>query len=410
MISLDNLASPQRRAIHIVRQVASGNAWRPYLVGGPVRDLILDRPAIDLDFTLEEGSSAFARALAKEINGRVRSFPQFLTYKVTADDFPEIDIATARSEKYRAPGALPAVSAGTLQDDLLRRDFSINAIAFDVLAGELHDPAGGADDLEHHQIRVLHDASFIDDPTRIFRAIRLAARLDFTIESHTRDLMQQAVAGGALASISRERIWRELFLAFEETDAPRVIEALNDAGALEVLFGPRKIERLQLELAQRAAAGDAELDRQALYIGALLYGNASPVDLEGSGLSQRRARVVMQIANEQPRYADSLADGATDRQRFKVLKHASPELLAVLAAAPDAAAEHVLRFREYQKFQLALRGSDLDVPLGPHVARALERAREAVFTGEIQPQEARDFARQKAIQYLDREHVTEPSS
>src|ERR1051325_10075748 len=104
-----------------------------FLVGGPVRDRMLGRHAIDIDLTLETDSSTLARALAKRVGGRVRSFPQFLTYKVTADALPGIDIATARKERYRSPGALPTVTAGRLKDDLLRRDFSINAIALDVL-------------------------------------------------------------------------------------------------------------------------------------------------------------------------------------------------------------------------------------------------------------------------------------
>ncbi|HEX9500631.1 MAG TPA: hypothetical protein VGA10_03175, partial [Thermoanaerobaculia bacterium] len=242
MIHLDTLASPQRRAVDLIREVAAEKNLRPYLVGGPVRDLLLGRSVIDLDFTLEEGSSVLARSVARRLNGRVRSYPQFLTYKVTAVEFPEIDIASARSEKYRAPGALPSVSAGALQDDLMRRDFSINAIALDVVSEQLHDPANGKQDLDQKRIRVLHDESFIDDPTRIYRAIRLATRLGFTIEPHTQELMRKAIAGGALRTASKERLWRELTLAFEEENAPPVIEALNQAGALEVLFGPREID------------------------------------------------------------------------------------------------------------------------------------------------------------------------
>src|SRR5688572_8804297 len=214
MISLDDLPNPQRRALDLVREVAADKNCRPYLVGGPVRDVLLDRhDVLDVDLTLEDDSSSFARALAKHTGGRVRSFPQFLTYKVTAEGLPEIDVATARTEKYRAPGALPTVEQGHLKDDLLRRDFSVNAIAFDVLSGEMHDPANGLRDIEARQIRVLHDQSFVDDPTRIYRALRLAARLGFILEHQTGDLLRDAVGGGALTTVSRERIWRELFLA-----------------------------------------------------------------------------------------------------------------------------------------------------------------------------------------------------
>lgn len=411
MISLDKLPNPQRRAIDVVREVASEKDTHPYLVGGPVRDLLLSRAVADIDLTLEEGSSTLARALAKRLSGRVRSFPQFLTYKVTAEDFPEIDIATARKERYRRPGALPTVSPGRLNDDLMRRDFSMNAIALDLGSEKLHDPSGGARDIESRVVRVLHDNSFVDDPTRIFRALRFATRLRFTIDPHTRALLETAIQAGALDMVSRERSWRELFLAFDEADAPAVIATLSEAGALSSLFataGPNL--RARLNQVRDAVAANPELDRVVLYIAALLYGNASPVDLEGSGLSQKRARNVMQIANELPRIVDALAEAGSEHQRFRLLKHASPELLGIIAVTTPDERPHVARFNDFQKFRLPLRGTDLEVPLGPHVAKALERTREAVFTGEIPPAEARSFAREMAMKYLSREQQQPPDT
>jgi len=397
------LPNPQRRALDLVREVSAEKLCRPYLVGGPVRDLLLHRGVIDVDVTLEDGASTLARALAKRIDGRVRSFPQFLTYKVTAPQLPEIDITTARKERYRAPGALPTVTAGRLKDDLLRRDFSINAIALDVMSGEVHDPTGGERDLRVRAVRVLHEESFVDDPTRIFRAIRLARRLGFTIDTHTDELMRAAIRGGALATVSKERIWRELFLAMDEEDAPAVLSALVESGATEVLFGRRETPRSRLDVVQRQLANDPELDRQVMYTAVLLYGNASPLDLEGSGFSQKRARNVVQIANELPRFGDALAEATSDRQRFRIFKKASPEMLSVVAATLPDETPHVARFHEYLAFELGLRGNDLEVPGGPHIAKALERTREAVFTGEIDPGQARVFAREMAIKYLDRE-------
>ena len=402
MTTLDQLPNSQRRAIDVVLEVAAEKGCRPFLVGGPVRDLLLGRPVSDIDLTLEDGSSTLARALAKKLNGRIRSFPQFLTYKVTADQFPEIDIATARREKYRRPGALPSVTAGHLDDDLLRRDFSMNAIALDLTTKKLHDPTGGVRDIEMRVVRILHDNSFADDPTRIFRAIRLATRLGFTMDPHTRALLDTAVRAGALRMVSRERLWRELLIAFDEDDSPGVVTALSDAGAIGSLFGvPAPGLRYRLEQVRDAVASKPELDREVLYIAALLYGNASPVDLEGSGLSQKRARNVMQIANELPRTVDALAEARSEQQRFRLLRHASPELLSIIEATTPTERQHVARFHDYQKFRLPLRGTDLEVPLGPHVARALERTREAVFTGEIPVDEAREFARDMAMKYLD---------
>ncbi|HET7435930.1 MAG TPA: hypothetical protein VFN10_14575 [Thermoanaerobaculia bacterium] len=403
MNRLLDLPNPQRRALDLVKEVASEKDCRPFLVGGPVRDLLLGRAVIDVDLTLEEGSSTLARALAKRVDGRVRSFPQFLTYKVTADGLPEIDIATARKERYRHPGALPAVTAGRLKDDLMRRDFSINAIAMDLVTGSLHDPAHGERDLEQRVVRVLHEKSFLDDPTRVFRAIRLATRLGFQLEPETERLMREAIGSNALDTISRERIWRELFLAMDEHEAARVLTELNDRGALQILFGrkaPREATE-RLTAIQEVVDKQPNIDRYVVFTGALLRGDASPIELEGSGFSQKRARNVVQIANDVPRLADELANVHTDTDRFRIYESVAPETLAAIAAEQPSEVPHLARFEEFQTFKLPLRGNDLEVPGGPHVAKALERTREAVFNGEIAADQARTYAREMARKYLD---------
>ena len=403
MSLLSGLPSPQRRAVDLVREVATEKECRPFLVGGPVRDLILGRHSVDIDLTLETGSSTLARAVAKRIDGRLRSFPQFLTYKITAAEFPEIDIATARKERYRQPGALPAVTAGRLKDDLLRRDFSINAIAVDLLTGAMHDPSRGERDIEARLVRVLHDKSFIDDPTRIFRAVRLAVRLGFTLEERTAELMRDAVAGAALETVSKERIWRELFLAMDEEQAPEVLDALAHHDALDVLFGrrPNGDLRPRLDAIHAQIAENAALDRYVLYTGALLRGDASPIDFEGSGFSQKRARAVVEIANEVPRVEEALGSAPDDRARFRIYRSMSPEMLTVIASEVPDEQRHIQRYRDFENFKLPLRGNDLEVPGGPHVAQALERTREAVFSGEIPPEEARSYAKRVAKRLLE---------
>lgn len=405
-----DLSTSQRRALDLVTEVAKEKDCRPFLVGGPVRDLLLGRTATDVDLTLEEGSSTLARALARKIDGRLRSYPQFLTYKVTAEGLPEIDIATARKERYRTPGALPAVSAGKLKDDLLRRDFSINAIALDLLDGSLHDPTAGERDLREGVIRTLHERSFIDDPTRVFRAIRLAARLGFSIEAETMQEMRKAIDAGALTTVSRERVWRELFMAMDEPAAPGILAALDEQGALAAVIGGRpKPEAMQtLEHVHEAVAARPELDRYVIYTGTLLRGFDDAAEtLEGGGFSQKRTRSILQIARELPRFEEALSGAESDRHRFRLLRSASPEMRSIVAAERPSESMHIGRFEEFQRFRLSLRGNDLEVPAGPHVARALERTREAVFTGEIPAGQARTFAREMAIKYLEREQPVE---
>jgi tRNA nucleotidyltransferase (CCA-adding enzyme) len=401
-----DITNPQRRALDLVKEVATEKSCRPFLVGGPVRDLLLGRSAFDIDLTLEEGSSILARALAKRTEGRVRSYPQFLTYKVTAAGYPEIDIATARKERYRSPGSLPAVAPGKLKDDLLRRDFSINAMAMDLIDGSLHDPTEGERDLKARVIRVLHDNSFLDDPTRAFRAVRLAGRLGFSLDPHTESLLREAVASGALATASRERLWKELFLAMDEDRAPAILVALDEYGLLQSLLGARinREATAALDAMRNEVIARPDLDRYVLYTGALLRGSEATTEtLEGAGFSQKRSRSVLQIAHDVPRFQQALASAQSDRQRFRLFKSASPELLMVVAADKPGEIANVARFEEFRRFKLPLRGNDLEVPVGPHVARALERTREAVFTGEIAPEQARTFAREMAIKYLGRE-------
>lgn len=396
---LHNLPTQQRRAIDLVREVALEKDCHPYLVGGPVRDVLLGRHSIDIDLTLEKDASTLARALAKRLDGRVRSFPQFLTYKVTASDFPKIDLTTARKERYRKPGALPAVTAGRLKDDLLRRDFSINAVALDLLDGKMHDPTNGVKDIEARLVRVLHDRSFIDDPTRIFRAVRLAIRLGFTLEPKTAELMREAIESDALSTVSKERLWRELFLAMDEAEAPQILPDLATRGALDPLFGADFVRRgngslrARLEAIREQLAENPDADRYVLFTGALLQGDASPVDFEGSGFSQKRARGVVEIANELPRVIEELDAATDDRERFRTYRSVSPEMLVLVAAERPAERAHLHRFHEFEKFRLPLRGNDLEVPGGPHVAQALEATREAVFIGEIPAEQARSYAK-----------------
>lgn len=400
---LDGLPNPQRRALDIVREIAAEKDLHPFLVGGPVRDLILGRSAIDLDLALEEGGSTLARALAKRVEGRVRSFPQFLTYKVVATRFPEIDIATTRKERYRQPGALPAVTAGRLKDDLLRRDFSINALALDLLDGTLHDPTHGEADIHARRVRVLHDRSFVDDPTRIFRAIRLATRLDFTLDPDTAQWMRAAIVERALATVSRERVWRELFLVMDEELAPAILARLCEQGALQVLFGQRSScdLRARLQAIHARLAEEPDLDRYVVYTGLLLRGDASPVDFEGSGFSQKRAKAVVEIANDIPRVEEMLQTVQEDRERFRIYRGLSPEMLTVIGSECPEEVPHITRYRDFEKFRLPLRGNDLEVPGGPHVAQALEQTREAVFSGRIAPEEARTYAREVARRLLE---------
>jgi tRNA nucleotidyltransferase/poly(A) polymerase len=283
----------------------------------------------------------------------------------------------------------------------------------DLGEGRLVDPTGGEADLQNRTLRVLHDRSFVDDPTRIFRALRLAARLQFALEPRTSELLHAAIREGALETVTRERIWRELFLAMDEADAPEIVTTLRETGALDLLLGnggEASALRQRLEEVEKQIEADAAVDRYVVYTGAVLIGTeANAEQLEGAGFSQKRTKNVLQIAHELPRLTREVAGASSDAQRFRIYQKVPPEMLAILAADRATEAPSVARYRDYRNFKLPLRGNDLEVPAGPHVALALERTREAVYLGEIAPQDARSFASGLALQYLNREEQPETS-
>jgi tRNA nucleotidyltransferase (CCA-adding enzyme) len=210
--------------------------WELYLVGGYVRDCFLKIPDYDIDIAVVGDAPALARKLAEESGAQAEIHEPFgtavLTYEGNTFD---LDIVTARSERYSHPGALPIIKPGTIADDMARRDFTVNAMAIRILPGDigpLFDPHGGLDDMRAGLIRVLHDASFIDDPTRLFRAVKLAVRLGWRIDTHTLELILQAVRDGVLATVSMDRITHELLLIMEEPKAEDTLAELQKLGLL----------------------------------------------------------------------------------------------------------------------------------------------------------------------------------
>jgi tRNA nucleotidyltransferase (CCA-adding enzyme) len=219
-----------------VGQLAEAHGMSAYLVGGPVRDLMLGRKGIDLDIVIEGNGMKVAEAFAKAHHGKVITYPAFKTATVTLADGQTVDFATARTEKYPKPGVFPVVTPSTIKNDLFRRDFTINAMAIGVnpsMKGKLVDFFGGKKDLKAKRIRILHDKSFVDDPTRIFRAVRFAERLGFAIERKTLVLLKGAIKQGALTTVKGNRINKEMVKINTEKNKARMISQLKVLGALQ---------------------------------------------------------------------------------------------------------------------------------------------------------------------------------
>jgi Poly A polymerase head domain len=196
-----------------------------YLVGGGVRDLLRGEQGVDLDLAMEGDARATARELAGRLGGHAREHERFGTATVRSGDLA-FDLAATRRETYEHPGALPRVEPAALAEDLGRRDFTVNSMAIGLTGedlGHLYDPHGGLDDLGAGVVRVLHPASFVDDPTRLLRALRYEARLGFAMDADTERLAKEAAGKGALGTVSGPRVRDELMDLLSELEAPSAV-------------------------------------------------------------------------------------------------------------------------------------------------------------------------------------------
>ena len=226
-----------------VAVIAGGKNLSLYLVGGIVRDLLLGQYNFDLDLVVEGDAIGLAKEFAEKVGGKLTVHPMFNTAKLTIGKW-SIDIAMARTETYAKPGALPAVKPGTLKTDLFRRDFTINAMAVCLSPdnyGGLFDLYGGLKDLNDKFIRVLHEKSFIDDATRICRAIRYEQRLGFQIEPETLKLLKRDIS--MLKTVGSYRLRHELEMILKEAKPEKILIIADKLGVLKELHPALKADK-----------------------------------------------------------------------------------------------------------------------------------------------------------------------
>ena len=295
----ERVTAEQARRLADIGQLAAALGLPAYLVGGPVRDALLGRASLDTDITVVGSADDLARRLAEHFQGRLTSHGRFGTAVVEMPGW-HVDVATARRETYAQPGALPEVEPADLDEDLRRRDFSYNAMALrlDRALGELHDPLHGFADLQAGLTRALHERSFADDPTRIIRAARYAARFGCRLEPMTQAWLDAAIAGGALGTVTGQRLWGELSRLLAEPTAPEAVGFLERWGALHALglACASADDRRELEVAG-VALGEplTQFDRAMAALG-LLAGAAMPSQVDFLGLSAVEAAAAVGAA------------------------------------------------------------------------------------------------------------------
>ncbi|MFA5287484.1 MAG: hypothetical protein WC394_04365 [Candidatus Omnitrophota bacterium] len=215
---LSRIPEELRGLIEKLREQALARGLKVYLVGGFVRDLMLEVKNLDLDIVVEGDGIKFAEDFVKPQEGKITVHKHFGTATVLLQSGFKIDFSSARKEVYPKPAHLPVVSPGPLKDDLFRRDFTINAMAINLADGAIVDYFGGRDDLRNKKIRVLHGLSFKDDPTRILRGIRFEQRFNFTIEPKTLKLLKEAVKLRMLEKVQPHRTRDDLILLLKENN------------------------------------------------------------------------------------------------------------------------------------------------------------------------------------------------
>jgi tRNA nucleotidyltransferase (CCA-adding enzyme) len=367
-------------------------------VGGVIRDMLLGRvdARTDVDLVVEGNAAAVAGAVATELGGRTVEHPVFLTATVLLLDGRRVDVATARRESYPAPGALPAVERASLVEDLARRDFSVNALAVRLHGqerGRLVDATGGLADLRARRIRVLHPLSFVEDPTRILRAARFAARLGCRIDPTIRRLAAHAAALDVYRALSGDRLRAELELMLAE---PRPVAALRTAarlgafGLLGLTPGPEASRLLAAVLAPRTLAG---LDPDTpLALALLALADGSPgieAAMERLALAPGRRDAIRRARRDAPRLVARLAGTREPSAAYGILA-GMPELTIAWARAlarPPAARRHLERYvRSARRIRPLATGDDvaaLGVPAGPAIGELLTGLRAAQAGGHV---------------------------
>ena len=386
-----------------VGEIAAESKVGAYLVGGAVRDAMLGRAVEDIDVVAEGNGIDLARALVERRGGRYHAHEPFLTAVVRLPGGVRLDVATARTEYYRSPAALPEVATSALRQDLYRRDFTINAMAIDLAParfGELVDFFGGRRDLQRRQIRVLHSLSFLDDPTRAIRAVRFATRLGFEIAAETRHLVSVAVREGVFDNLSGERLRDELVDLLEEEHP---VEALAELERLEVLAAV--LPGVRWSAALRRFLGDvgemlAWSRLEEVYDGpgwvatlAALVSRAGErvgaAAVERLVIGGARGRVVAGArAGVETILAVLAREGVRPSEVVHVLERHEPALRVVAMAAARAEVRRQLRqaLTRWLRVDVGITGDELvraGVPAGPALGEVLRRARAAVIDGEI---------------------------
>ncbi len=355
----------------------ANSTYHTYLVGGYVRDITLGIEPIDIDVVVEGDAIKAARALNQQLEGKLHVYEEFGTASIITKD-KRVDLASARIEKYNSPAQLPHVYPSTINEDLNRRDFTINAMAMSISRdnfGELFDPFNGLQDVKNGLIRVLHKNSFIDDPTRIFRALRYKNRFSFKLEKRTKVLMKEAIDKKIISHLTGQRIFNELKLIFQEQKYEDTVRDISN-------FKIYRIKKKDLDILQSLGQNGF------YYYLARIKANGMPITSE--------EKKIIKDMNNLPQILARLEKTKKNSTIYYSLCDLSETVLEGIFRLRPGFGNKMKIFRRLQKVKPFITGNDLKrrgLPEGKEYKRILR----AVFTQQL---DKKIISRKQALQYL----------
>jgi len=411
-VSLNRLPARYLSVLRQIGRLADERGVSVYLVGGVVRDLLLKREIWDLDLTVEGDGIAFARLVVGRYRAGLAVFERFATARLAFPDGLKMDIATTRRESYAQPAVLPTVQPASIEEDLYRRDFTINAMAVQLNSrqfGRLLDVYGGQRDLHTRTIRVLHAGSFQDDPTRIFRAIRFEQRFGFHLERATLRLLVQAASRNLIQQLSGPRLQNEILLLFAERDPVRAVARLAQLKLLRFLHrrlrNTKNVKQVVTAVPKALAwwahrFQDSVIDGPIVYLMALSSESSPAVVaaiIRRLALSREQAKNVSTGGSRLDRVLKRLTSKETVRpsQVYRLLEDLSDEALVLLLAKQHSVRHRVrlnllkrylVAFMKNKAVKTALRGRDLQamgLTPGPQYKTILGKLLDARIDGMV---------------------------
>ncbi|MHA2611530.1 MAG: CBS domain-containing protein [bacterium JZ-2024 1] len=399
------LSADEVQLLRSIGEIAQNMGMKCALVGGPARDLILRKPIKDWDFLVEGNALLLAGEVAHFFSGELQTHSQFHTARVRLKRM-ELDFATARTEEYPSAAELPRVSPSSIIADLLRRDFTINALAILLNPKEfglLIDPVRGWDDLQNGLLRILHNLSFLEDPSRILRIIRYKSRFGFRIEENTERLLRRAISAGMLKRLSPDRLRNELFRCLKEKQTAQVLRELHSWGVFSSFFPQFVFPSSLFEPEDRIAQALQELapsspSSEITYF--LALGSEVPLKLRRKFFPlfrlDKKTQKASDLISRLETFWQKLLTATSSSSIYFLLKDVPVEVQVVLLAKYPELKEKIRIYQQVlQHTRLRITGDDLverGFPEGPDIGWVLRQVLRLRLDDKILPEEELETA------------------